>query len=320
MQTIDRQTAAERLKAANDVLILTHQNPDGDTLGCAFALCAALKDIGKRAAVKCPGPLPEKYSFIYPQDEDEEFEPEFIVAVDLASPGLMGKFEYLAPKVDLSIDHHPTNTGFARETCLDAEAGAAGEIVYDIITLMGADISGVIADALYLAVNSDTGCFRYSSTRAQSLKIAASLMERGARTKLINNILYESKPREMVSLEGKVLSDISFYHDGLCALIRLPLETLNERGISPDDVDGLSSIPRRIKGVEVGITLREREDGACRISLRTKSVDASVICAKFGGGGHKMASGCTIVKPLAEAEADIISAVGDALKEAGLIG
>jgi len=317
---IDIRGAAERLRAADDIWILIHMSPDGDALGCAFALWDALSAMGKRVAVLSPDPLAAMYGFLYPEGyEPERFEPRFILSVDLASPGLMGRYEELAPRVDLCIDHHPTNTGYARETCLAPTAAAAGETVLDVLVAMDAPISRYCADALYLAISSDTGGFRYASTTAETHRKAARLMEMGAGSAEVDRLLFESKPRALVAVEGHLMTHMGYYYDGLCAVIRLPRNLLSEYDLDDSDTDGISALPRKVQGVEAGVTLREREEGGCRVSLRTTHISACEICAQFGGGGHRLAAGCTIQGTLDEAEAAVVEAVGAVLEREGLL-
>lgn len=320
MVTIDIGAAAERLKAADNIRILVHMSPDGDCLGCAFALREALLAMGKHVDIMSPDPLPGMYAMLYPNGyEPEGFEPGFLLAVDTASPGLMGRFEDMAPQVDLCIDHHPTNTGYAKETCLVPHAAAAGEVVLDVLEAMDAPISRACVDALYLAISSDTGGFRYASTTAETHRKAARLMDMGADSAGVDRMLFESKSRALVAVEGRLMSDIGYYHDGLCAVIRMPRALLAEHGLDDSDTDGISALPRKVAGVEVGVTLRERDGGACRVSVRTTHINASDICKTFGGGGHKLAAGCTICGSMQEAEAAVVAAVGDALKREGLL-
>lgn len=317
---VSPEQAAKLLKDARDVWVLVHQNPDGDALGSAFALRQALMERGVRAEVISPDPLPPQYAFLYPEGYTAtEFEPGFIVAVDLASPALMGRYRHLAPRVNLCIDHHPSNTMFAAATCLDTEAAAAGEVVLRVLEAMGQPISPFVADALYLAIASDSGGFRYASTGAATLKAAARLIELGARNAYINHQLFENKPRELVAVEGRLMTELRYFCGGLCAVMRLPRQLLLENGLTDADADGLSSIPRNVAGVEAGIILRERPDeGICRVSLRTTRISAADICAGFGGGGHHMAAGCSVKGSLDEVEARLISAVEQALRDEGL--
>jgi phosphoesterase RecJ-like protein len=318
---ISVEETAAWLKEAQDVWILVHQNPDGDALGSAFGLRQALIEMGRRAAVISPDPLPPQYDFLYPEGyTPEPFEPQTIVAVDLASPSLMGRYRDLAPRVDLCIDHHASNTGYAATTCLETEAAAAGEVVMRIIEAMGHPISPYVADALYLAIASDSGGFRYANTRPETLKLAARLMDLGARHTYINHRLFESKPRGLVAVEGRLMTEMRFFCNGLCAVVRLPRSLLDTHGLTDADADGLSAIPRNVEGVEVGITLRERpNEGVCRVSVRTSRISAGDLCARFGGGGHRLAAGCTVKGSLEEVEARLVAAVDEALRAEGLL-
>ena len=158
--------AAELLLEKDNILILSHDHPDGDTLGCGYALCRSLRLLGKKAVVRCGDTIPENYSFMWQDLPEQNFDPEFIVTVDIADPKLLGaKFESLyRDKIDLCIDHHGSNNFTAQYILLQDDAAAVAEIIYDIICEMGVSLNSAIADCLYTGVSTDTGCFRYSNT------------------------------------------------------------------------------------------------------------------------------------------------------------
>ena len=162
---IDEKAAARLLEGQDDFLILTHGHPDGDTLGCAFALCRGLQKCGKRARVECTDEIPAKFSYLWREVEQEAFAPRFFVAVDVADPKLLGKRleERYAAHIDLCIDHHGSNTLYAAQTLLDASAGAACEVIYEVLRELGVEMDEQIADCIYTGLSTDTGCFRYSN-------------------------------------------------------------------------------------------------------------------------------------------------------------
>ena len=203
-ESVDRQTAVLRLRGAEDVLILCHKNPDGDTIGCAGALCLALKALGKNAAVLCSDPIPSLYDFMGLELFDSSFTPGFVVAVDVASIQLFGdrnNVQKYAEHVDLCIDHHASNSGYAYETLLDPGAAAACELMIDVIEEMGVPLTPAIADCLYTGISTDTGCFRFSSTTARTHKAAARVMEAGANIEMLNARLFESRSRGRIVIE-----------------------------------------------------------------------------------------------------------------------
>ena len=313
--TISPTQAAEFLSAHDRYLILTHVRPDGDTVGCAAALCRALRTLGKTAHVL---PNPEITPLFSPYLEGllapEDLLPDTVVSVDMAARSLFpdNALPYL-PRVDLAIDHHPSQEFFARETCLEADSAACGEIVYNIVTLM-TPLTPEIALPLYVAVSTDTGCFKFANTTARTHEIAAKLITAGASLVKLNNILFESKSRSRLAIERLALESLEYSFGGRCATVYLTKEQIAETGADGTDLEGITSLPRMIEGVEVGITIRQQPTGSYKVSVRTVTgVDASAICAHLGGGGHKQAAGCELLGSLDNAKAALLTEVEKAL-------
>ena len=197
-EPLNVEQAAARLREAGSVLILCHKNPDGDTIGCGSALCHALNALGITAAVLCADPIPSRFAYTEPRLFRGEFEPELVAAVDVAGLQLFGD-KGLMPaysrRVDLCIDHHAGNGGYAQYTLLDAGAAATAELMCQVIEAMGAKITPLIADCLYTGLATDTGCFRFSNTTAATHRIAARLIEAGARIETLNTILFATRSR-----------------------------------------------------------------------------------------------------------------------------
>lgn len=313
---IDRKEAAARLLEQDDILILCHRNPDGDTLGSGYGLHFALKQLGKRSRLLCHDPIPPKMKYLSDGEIEEDFSPRFVVSVDIADEQLFG--ETLAPyrgKVDLAIDHHPSNSMFAKKTLLDDEAAATCEIIYCLLLEMGTAISPQIADCLYTGITTDTGCFKFANVTPDTHRIAASLIESGCRFQQINKLLFESKTMGMMELERRVLNTLEFHDQNRVALICVTLQMLRETGVSESELDGISGIPRKIEGVQVGVTIKERAQNEYKLSVRSSEVlDASKFCALFGGGGHARAAGCTICGTIEEVRQTVVAALADALR------
>ena len=322
-ESVDRQTAVLRLRGAEDVLILCHKNPDGDTIGCAGALCLALKALGKNAAVLCSDPLPSLYDFMGLELFDSSFTPGFVVAVDVASIQLFGdrnNVQKYAEHVDLCIDHHASNSGYAYETLLDPGAAAACELMIDVIEEMGVPLTPAIADCLYTGISTDTGCFRFSSTTARTHKAAARVMEAGANIEMLNARLFESRSRGRIEIEKMALESLEYFFDGRCAMICLTWDQIVTSGVAGAELEDLTSLPRSIEGVEVGLTLRQQKDGSYRISIRTAgAVDACAIARHLGGGGHARAAGCEISGNLDNARYAVLGEVRKELEHWGLL-
>ena len=202
--------------------------------------------------------------------------------------------EYIR-KVDVCIDHHGSNTFTAKAKFVDKFAAANCEIIYKLLQRMNVRITKEIANCLYTGISTDTGCFRYTNTTAETMRVAASLMDFGCDTAYINKAMFETKSKEKIQLEHAVYDTIKYCADGRCAIIYTTLEMMKSLDVGDDEMEGLASIPRQIEGVLIGITMREKEGGFFKISVRTNgNINASDFCSQFGGGGHPAAAGCTI--------------------------
>ena len=213
---IDVKECARLLLEQDDILILTHAHPDGDTLGCGFALCRALLQKGKFAYVKNEADIPPKYNYLFDDIVPMKFTPRFVVAVDVAGIQLFGErnnIQEYAEHVDLCIDDHGSNSGYAYETLVDDGAAAAAELLTTLIPEMGAKITPEIASCLYTGVATDTGCFRFSNTTAATHRAAADLIEAGADVEMLNERLFESRSHARVIAERMALESLEFYYD-----------------------------------------------------------------------------------------------------------
>ncbi|MEA4824788.1 MAG: DHH family phosphoesterase [Clostridiaceae bacterium] len=290
------EEAAQRLQTYDRVLVLTHKRPDGDTIGSASALIQGLRAQGKTAyACENPEVTPRYEPYLVPYYPPKGFTPDVIVATDIAAASLLpDTMRKYADSVALAIDHHGASRDFAREICVEPTFAACGELIYTILGLMDVTINASIADALYTAISTDTGCFRYSNTTAQTHRIIAALMDAGCQAAYLNQILFEIRTPARVAIESAVLRDIVYYASGAVAVAKVSRELVARTGATEDDMESLSSLARRIEGVRIGVTLYERREGI-KVSVRTdETVDASAICARFGGGGHPRAAGCTL--------------------------
>lgn len=297
--------AAELLMQRDNITLLCHRRPDGDTVGSAFALYYALKTLGKEVRVLCADPLPKLYDYLYPGYKPGRilYEPvEYVVAVDVATAGMLGSLEErYGTMVDLCIDHHPSNSDYAAQTCLWSEAGACAEPVAAIIKAVGLPVSGRIAECIYTGLATDTGGFRYSNTSAGSMRLAAEIMESGVDTALLNTRIFESESKAKVLAEAAMMSALQFYADDRIAVMPVTLAVRAATGVTGEELEDVAGIPRKIEGVLLGITIKEHED-ECHISLRSKEpVNADEIAKVFGGGGHRFAAGCTIKASVEEA-------------------
>lgn len=284
---------AALLNEHNNFEILTHNYPDGDCLGCGYGLCLALQQMGKNARVITTS-LPDRFNYLTNGIKNQDFNVEYIVSTDVADEKLLGgnRKKYQG-KIDLCIDHHKSNCIEAKHKYIDGNSAAASEIIYEIIKELGVEITKDIANCLYTGISTDTGCFRYTNTTSRTMRIAAELLDSGCDSTYINKIMFETKSKMRVELERKIYDTMIYCCNDKCAIICITLKMADKMG--DDEMEGLSSIPREIEGVKMGITIREKPDDSYKISVRTDGdIDACKFCQQFGGGGHAAASGCAI--------------------------
>lgn len=303
------EEAAQWLKARDHFLILTHVRPDGDTTGCAIALCLGLRSLGKDAWIWenpqfSPRFLPRMEGLL----RRDTAENATIVAVDMATESLLPKGgEDFAGRFQLCIDHHPSNTFYAADTLLDASCAGCGELLYQVLTALEVEVTPAIAEAIYIAISTDTGCFRFSNTSAQTFATAAACVGHGADIAPINRQLFEIKTRGRLELESRMMAEMDFYCGGAVAICCLPQKLVEQLGVTEDDLDSISGFPRTIEGVLVGAVLRDSEPGRVKFSVRTAAgFNASAYCGALGGGGHAAAAGAAIDGTLEEGKARLL--------------
>ncbi len=305
------------LKKHNNYIILTHASPDGDTLGAAYALYYGLKECGKVASVICPDVIPSKYSYFAKNSDDIDSAHATVVAVDVADRRLLGALdEVYGDKVDLCIDHHISNVKYAKKLCLDAEASATCEVIFELLSLMKVNINNVTAKALYTGIATDTGCFKYSNVTAKTHSIVSQLYEYDINAPEINRIMFDTKSKKLLELERMVLDTAEYHFDSRCILLAVTAEMQEKTGCAGPDLEGIAVISRSVEGVKAGITVKQVDDDEYKISLRTfEPLDASAICRELGGGGHKGAAGATLKGSLDEVKSHILEVVGKAMEE-----
>lgn len=315
---ISVSTAANRLKEHNNILIISHRRPDGDTIGSAMGLYYALKELGITSRVECSDPFPEKFSYMYKDYVEKDFTPEFIVTVDIASESLLGDLqEKYTGKIDLSIDHHVSNDFYAKETLLGVDCPAAVELIYLVVVEMGVTLNENIANALFTGLITDTGGFRFFSVTPQTHRVAASLIEAGAKHGEINQLIFESISKQRLQVEAFARNTMEYFFDDMVALLYLPADLQERFGVTEEEMDGITSLPRMIEGVNIGLTIRDQGNDEHRISVRSRPpYDSSAICQHFGGGGHVSAGGCTIFGKLEDAKAQLLKVVENEIKQA----
>lgn len=313
---IGYKEAAEFLKNCDNVYILTHQSPDGDCIGTGFALHDILGKMGKRSAVLCSDTFPKKFSYITDTDNVPDFEPDTVIAVDVADIKLLGRYEEIyGGKIDLCIDHHISNTGYAAKTLLGTESAAACEVLYRLICTMEEELSDYAAACIYTGLATDTGCFKYENTSAETHEIVSELMRsHKLNYARINREMFDIKTKGMLKMESAVIDVMEYYLDNRLTMVCITKEMLGRLGVDFNELDGCASLPLKVEGVEVGITIKEKADGEYKISMRsTGDINVSAVCQTLGGGGHEKAAGCALTGNLEDVKKILVEAVGKAM-------
>lgn len=318
----------ERLESAGSVVILTHTRPDADTLGSAAALSELLRGLGKEVYIINDDDIPKRLQFIVgkasirPEEVlPEGFEADIYVSVDVSASKLLGKLEAeYAPKISLAIDHHALGTPFASNTFVRT-LGACGEIIFDISKEFEARghklLTKNAAVALYAAICSDTGSFKFESVTAETHRRIAAILEMDFDHSEVARKLYDSRPISQVMATKVALNALHFYNSNRVAVINFTAKMRKDNDLSREDIDDIISLTRSIEGVEIGMSIKQSDDDPTlyKVSMRSNRVaDVSKICALFGGGGHVRAAGCTLnAENELEAEERLISAINSEL-------
>ncbi len=312
MKKLTRVEAAAFLAANDGFAILTHRRPDGDTLGSAALLCRGLRQLGKVAYILENPEITPKYAPLHKGLTMPSIqEGDALVAVDTASQGMLPEaFAHLADSIALRIDHHGTAESFTDWELVEPEAAACGEIVYAVLQELGAVLDEPMADALYTAVSTDTGCFRYANTTANTFRVAADCAAVSKNLFAMNQLYFDTNSLGRLRLQGWLVENAIFLQEGKAVICALPKSVEEELGLTEDDMENISGFPRSIEGVQVAATIREDAPGKVKISVRAvPGCDASAICAKFGGGGHKGAAGASMTCSMDEAVAALKEAI-----------
>ena len=309
---------AAYLHAHDNYLILTHRRPDGDTLGCAAALCAMLRQMGKMAGVLYNRETTGHFEpYVEPYWVADDFDYDVVVSVDLAALSLFpDNAEMFKTRVDLAIDHHPSYEGFGKESCVHPECAACGEILCALAQELG-QLTPEVALPLYVAVSTDTGCFVYSNVTANTHRAAAALMETGIDYKAANKLHFRTKSKKRLALEGELLRTMEFYDEDRVVIVAVPQSLQQRMALSEADMEDLASLGGLVEGTDCAVTMKETKDGAWKVSVRTGArVNATLACSFLGGGGHRAASGCLIEHADYEtARGMILNAIAEAVRE-----
>ena len=312
MKSLTRNETAAFLRQHDHYAIVSHTRPDGDTLGSTAALCRCLRAMGKTAHVLTNAEATARYAWLHDGLTKDSPEPgDTIVSVDVASPGMLPKDRKdLEGKIALRIDHHGAATSFTEYELVEPETAACGEIIYELICLLGVQMDPEMADAVYVATSTDTGCFRFSNTTDHTFLTAAACLKAGARVFRLNQQLFEINSLAKMKIQSWIVENMKLISGGKLALVAIPKEVELSLGVTEDDMDNISNFPRTIEGVCLAATLRETKSGGTKISVRAvPGYDATRITVPFGGGGHKGAAGASLDMPIAEAAKKVEAAL-----------
>ena len=304
MKILTRNETARFLLDRDNFTILSHRRPDGDTIGSSAALCLGLRQLGKRAHVLFNDEVSCRFQWLHRELTKETVEEgDTIVSVDVASPGMLPKaFEHLLGRINLRIDHHSSATSFTDMELVDGGSASCAELVWDVLEEMGVTMDAPLAEAVYVGVSTDTGCFRYANTTAHTFATASKCAAAGARVYALNQELFETNTLGRLRMQAWIVDHMKLLRGGEMAIIAIPKAVEQSIGVTEDDMDNISSFPRTVAGVKMAATLRETSDDGTKMSVRAvPGCDATEVTVKFGGGGHKGAAGASFKLPLEEA-------------------
>lgn len=287
--------------SSNNIAILPHVSADGDSIGSGSALALALKRIGKKAQVILEEKVPISFAFLPGNEllkvyDKEQEEYDCVIAIDTGDLNRLGeRFTiFNVAKSKINVDHHITNTMFGDLNYVDIKASSVAEIIWDMLQSINFEVDEEIGTCLYTSIMTDTGGFRYSNTTSKTHEIAGKLIDIGVNISKVSQEIFESSSLARLKILGEVLKTLDVYFDGKVACLYLTDKMLESTGSTEDDAEGMVNYARGIRGVEVGVMLREK-NGQIKVSLRSKEyVDVANITASLGGGGHKRAAGCTL--------------------------
>lgn len=310
MDTMYRKIA-DLIAASRTFIIASHVAPDGDAIGCELATYSVLKRLGKSVKVIAEDGVPDNLAFLEGSSEVErEATATADVAIVVDSAGLdriggVGEIVARCPEI-VNIDHHRSNTSFGTLNLVEAGAGATAEIIYDLLNMLAGPLTTGEAEALFSGIMTDTGCFRFPTTSSRTLRVAAELLDLGAKPYHLASEIFWNKSVSGIRLLSEALATIETTDDGRVATMDITRAMMDDSGADHFDTEGFANYPRLISGVLVGVLLRELDEGDFRVSLRSKeSVDVNEIASVFGGGGHQTAAGFRIKGDLGEVKEKI---------------
>lgn len=301
------------INKSEDICLLAHKHPDGDSIGSILAVNEFLKSLNINVDIYIDGKIPYNYKEFISKDiikfEYDGSAYDTAIILDCGDALRLGKFSSILENVTdtVCIDHHVTNTHFARINIVDDKLSSTGELLYNIFTEANIEITKEMAKYIYICMITDTGKFTYSNTSSNTYRIAGELIDKGIDISYINNQLYNNKPIKIVNSFIEIISNIEFYYHNKLGIAKITRSTIEHNNIDMDDVDGIVEFIREVNEVEVSCVLKEINDKKIKISLRSKNdIDVAEISQRYGGGGHKKAAGFIINKEINDSKQEII--------------
>lgn len=310
----------EQIKKAKSIVLLTHENPDGDAVGSSLAMYSALKEMGKENVDVIIPEYPRTYTFLPNVDkvkkEGNEEPYDVAIALDSATIKMLNGWSnyFESAKTKIVIDHHGTNTMYGDLNYVNPDAPACTQILLTIFEYFGVEITNQIGKCILTGIITDTGGFQYGSTRPETFEFAARLLKSGVNVSEIYKKAMNTKTRANFELRKRAIDRMEFLENGKISFTYITKQDIEETNASLDDHEGIVDEGRCIEGVEVSIFIRETEKGY-KVSLRSNEyVNVSDVCLIFGGGGHKHAAGCTVTMSIEQAKEKIVNQIKMQLK------
>lgn len=313
----DKASIIRHIQEASSIHIVSHENPDGDSLGAQFAMAIALTSLGKKAYVRCKDPIPKMYDFlpgqeyIKPSKEVEINQDEILLVLDCSSLERTGLILIPhPPPVMINIDHHITNALFGHLNWVDFEASATSELIFQLLNDLGILLTPFIAINLYTGILTDTGSFQYSNTTGKCLKIAGELITAQADPHLISTAVYDRRTLPAMRLMGHALNEMEIHHNQNIAILTVTQEILNTLNATYEDTEDLVIVPQKIESIKVSVLIKELNEGEYKVSFRSKGkTDVAKIAGSFGGGGHPNAAGTKMNGDLAQIKERVLKGI-----------
>ncbi len=307
------------IKSSKNILIISHVNPDGDTLGSMCGLyCAILDNFKKKCDMVAISKIPDVYSYLphlsdvkNVDDLDKSREYDLVINVDVAAldRACDAKILFEKAKFTVNIDHHKTNNAYGDLNFINPDASSTGEVLFGCFENMNWKVNLDCAICLYTAILTDTGSFRFDNTKPSTFEVASKLVEIGVQPSDIYKKVYESDSKTLVMFQAHCISKAKFLEDDKIAYTLVYKKDMEKFSAGDDCMEGLTEKLRAIITTRIAFVAKEMKSGGTKISMRSKFADVAEICSVFGGGGHKFAAGCTIKAPVEEAAKKILSEI-----------